>query len=489
MAGAPRLGGATLDLLPPDVRRPGWLRSVPRVRTVHIGVGAFHRCHQAEVMEDLLEAGHDAALVAINLRPPRLGALLAPQDGFYTRTLREGDDAETRLVGAIRGVVDAEENPGGALDWLSTPEVTTVTMTVTEKGYCHVPATGALDLAHPDVRADLDGDLAAPRSLPGFLLAALRARRAEGAGPLNLVSCDNVAGNGRVLGAVVRGMAEAAAPDLLPWIEDHVAFPTTVVDRIVPATSPDDLRWLEERTGLRDEAAVFGEPFRQWVVEDDLRAPRPPWEEAGVEIVRDAEPYIAIKMRVLNGAQTMLSLMGALAGHEFSWQAATDPRLRDFVRRTLAEETLPHLPPVPGLDGPAYLDTSLRRIANPAIRHRCQQIATDSSQKIVPRLLAPLRACRAAGRPAPGLEAGVAAWLAYVAAEGPAFGGRWTVDDPVMARLRPLAGDIDGLATRLLGQEDVFGADLARDGALRARVSSVARRLIEGDMARALAGD
>jgi fructuronate reductase len=301
------------------------------------------------------------------------------------------------------------------------------------------------------------------------------------------VSCDNVAGNGRVLEAVVRGMAEAAAPDLLPWIDDHVAFPTTVVDRIVPATSAEDLLWIEERIGLRDEAAVFGEPFRQWVIEDSFRADRPAWEEAGANIVRDATPHVAIKMRVLNGAQTMLSLLGALVGHEFSWQAAADPVLRGFVRRALAEETLPHLPPAPDLAGQAYLDTSLQRIANPAIRHRCHQIATDTSQKIRPRLLDPIRARRAAGLPAVGLEAGVAAWLAYVAASQAGSGARWTVDDPVMSRLLPLPDDINGLATKLLGQEDVFGTDLARDEGFRARVTTCARALLAGDMARALA--
>ncbi len=487
MAGAPRLSGAMLDRLPGYVRRPSWLRAVPRVRTIHVGAGAFHRCHQADITEDLLEAGHDAALVAINLRPPRLGHLLAPQDGFYTRTLRDGQAVETRLIGAIRGVVDAETNLGGALDWLTTSEVTTVTMTITEKGYGHVPATGVLDLSQPDVRADLESALRAPRSLPGFLVAALRSRKAEGGGAINFVSCDNVAGNGRVLEAVVRGMAEAAAPDLLPWIDDHVAFPTTVVDRIVPATSAEDLLWIEERIGLRDEAAVFGEPFRQWVIEDSFRADRPAWEEAGANIVRDATPHVAIKMRVLNGAQTMLSLLGALVGHEFSWQAAADPVLRGFVRRALAEETLPHLPPAPDLAGQAYLDTSLQRIANPAIRHRCHQIATDTSQKIRPRLLDPIRTRRAAGLPAVGLEAGVAAWLAYVAASQAGSGARWTVDDPVMSRLLPLPDDINGLATKLLGQEDVFGTDLARDEGFRARVTTCARALLAGDMARALA--
>lgn len=486
--GAARLGGGTLDLLPPEVRRPGWLRGATRVRGVHIGIGAFHRAHQAEYMEDLLEAGWDGALVGINLRPPALSRLLAPQDGFYTRTLRDGDAAETRLIGAVRGVVDAWDNPVGAADWLANPEVTTVTLTVTEKGYCHVPSTGLLDHDHPDIRADLAQGLEAARSLPGFLLGALRIRQREVGGPIDLVSCDNVAGNGRVLRAVVTGLAEAAAPDLLPWIEDQVGFPSTVVDRIVPATSAADLDALEARLGLRDEAAVFGEPYRQWVIEDAFRAERPAWEAAGAEIVADVAAHVAIKMRVLNGAQTMLSLLGPLRGHEFSFQAATDPVLRDFVRGTLARETLPHLPPAQGLEPAAYLGTSLARVANSAIRHRCHQIATDTSQKIRPRLLEPLRARRAAGLPAPGLETGVAAWLAYVAASAPEFGGRWTVDDPVMARLLPLPGDIDGLATRLLGREDVFGTDLAQDDGFRARVANRARELIGGDVARALAG-
>ncbi|WP_210529026.1 mannitol dehydrogenase family protein [Rubellimicrobium arenae] len=486
-SGLPRLGGATLDRLPAGVRRPDWMRGATRIRTVHIGAGAFHRGHQADYAEDLLQGGWDAALVGINLKPPALRDLLGPQDGFYTRTLREGDGAETRLMGAIRGVVDAEANPGGALDWLSTPEVTTVTITVTEKGYCHVPATGALDMGHPDIQADLRGDLDRPRSLPGFLVAALRARRDEGGGPINLVSCDNLPGNGRILAGVVREMADATAPDLLPWIEDNLACPSTVVDRIVPALTPEDRDWLDRRLGLRDEAAVLAEPFRQWVIEDSFRAERPQWEAVGAQIVSDLSPQEALKMRVLNAAQTLLSLLGALAGHDFSHQAVRNPVLLGYVHGTILREVLPHLPDAVGGSSKDYLDQSLRRIGNTAIRHRCHQIATDTSRKIRQRLLDPLRARRAGGQPGPGLEAGVAAWVAYLAAGLPAHRDRWEPDDPVWARLAG-SRNVDDLAQALLSSEDIFGSDLSRDEALRGRITARARGLLDGEFARVLGG-
>ena len=475
----PRLSSRAL---PAGVRRPSWDRAATPVRTAHLGVGAFHRCHGAEFLEDALEAGEDAGgIVGINLRPPALRDLLAPQDGLYLRTLRDAAGEESRVVGAILRVADAGADPEEALRWLASPGVTTATLTVTEKGYCHVPATGEPDWSNPDLIADARGGT---RSAPGLLLAALRRRRESGAGAINLVSCDNVAGNGGVLRAVVRGLAAEADPGMLPWLDDHVAFPDTVVDRIVPAVDPADLDALARRIGVRDEAAVWGEPFRQWVIADDFRAPRPPWEAAGAEVVADPFPFEAAKMRLLNAAQTMLSLLGALFGHRLSWEAAADPALAAFARGTLGRETVPHLPPG-GPEGRAYLGLSLARVGNRAVRHPCHQIATDTSRKLRQRVLDPLRERRRRDLPAPGLETAIGAWVAYLAAEAPAHGARWTVSDPVTEASRPLlarrGGDVEGFARDVLGIEAVLGADLGRDGALAARVGRAARRLLAGD--------
>ncbi len=483
---SPRLCAATLPRLPDGIGRPLYARAGLAAATGHIGAGAFHRCHQAEYLDDLLNTGAAAGgIVAVNLRPPLLGDLLAPQDGLYTRTLCEGGSRDHRVIGSILAVHDAARDAPGAVAALAAAAVTTITMTVTEKGYCHIPATGDLDHDHADVRADLGAPRDAPRSLPGFLFAVLRARAASGsgAGAVNLVSCDNIASNGQVLRAVLRGFAAAADPSFLPWIDDHAAFPATMVDRIVPATTPEDIAAATAATGLRDAAPVSGERFRQWVIEDAMRAPRPAWEMAGADIVRDAAPYELTKMRVLNGAQTLCALYGALAGHEFTWQAAADPAISASVGATLRAETLPHLPDAPGIDAASYLAQSFARIGNTAIRHRCHQIATDTSQKINQRLLAPIRARRAAGLPHSGLTRGVAAWIALLARSGRAFGARWPVSDPVMGRVTPMlekAGrDLSAIVAGVIGMEDVFGTELARDAGFRAAVARALTDLME----------
>ncbi|MGQ0566334.1 MAG: mannitol dehydrogenase family protein [Gemmobacter sp.] len=471
----PVLTPATLARLPAAVARPGYDRAALPVRVAHVGVGAFHRAHQAEYLDDLIAGGHwRGAEVGLNLRQPVLGETLGPQGGLYSRTLAEGDRTGVRVLGAITAWADGA---GGAA-WLADPAVTVVTLTVTEKGYCHIPATGALDEGHPGVLADLAGG--EPVTVPGFLLRGLAARRAAGAGPLALVSCDNIAGNGQVLRAVVRGMAGAMRPDLMGWIDDHVTFPSTMVDRIVPATTPDDVVTAAARLGLRDACPVRCEAFRQWVIEDDFRSDRPPWEAAGAEIVADMAAHEAVKMRVLNAAQTMLALLGALRGHAFTHEAVADAGLRAFIEATLRDETLPHLPQAAGMAPVPYLAQAMVRIGNRAIHHRCHQIATDTSQKIRQRILDPLRARRAAGLAAPGLETGLAAWLAYLRA------GRWDVADPVAAEvegvMRRAGGGMGPFVAGVMGLRAIFGDDLGRDSALVGRVAGkVALLLAQGE--------
>jgi len=478
-----RLSPARLSQLPAGVARPTYDRTTLPVGVAHLGVGAFHRCHQAEYLDDLLQAGAAAAgMVGINLYPPALTAQLGPQGGLYSRTLTDDADHETRVIGAILRVIDAPAQITAALAALADPQVTTVTLTVTEKGYCHIPATGALDHSHPGVIADLAGG-AMPQTIPGLLARALAARAAAGAGPgagsVNLISCDNIPANGAILARVVRAMA---LPALQGWIDDNVAFPATMVDRIVPATTPAARDALALALGCRDEGAVFGEPFRQWVITDDFRAPRPAWEQAGAQIATDVEPYEHIKMRLLNAAQTMTALLGALAGHQFTHQAIRDPAIRGAVTRALRSETIPHLPSVPGMEPAAYLARSLSRIENRAIHHECRQIATDTSQKIRQRLLEPIRARRAAGLAHDGLTGGVAAWIAWLACSGPAFAARWPVSDPVAGRVAGVLArrgrDLRGIAADVLGFADVFGDDLARDDGFAARVAVRAERLI-----------
>jgi fructuronate reductase len=484
-----RLNADSLSLAPEYVRRPGYDRATTRIGFAHIGVGAFHRCHQAEYTEDALEAGaDDRAEIGINIRPPSIGEQLTPQDGFYTRMLVEGDKAEARAVGSIGRVLDADREPEKAVAALADPGIDVVTMTVTEKGYCHVPASGVLDWDRPEIVGDLKR-ASRRQSLPGFLAEMLSKRMAAKA-PVTLISCDNIPGNGHILRNVVASFSEAADKPLAAWIADNVRFPSTMVDRIVPATRPEDLKRVEELAGYRDEGVVVGEPFRQWVIEDDFNRPRPRWDVAGAEFVKDVEPYEFIKMRVLNACQTALSYLGALSGLGTTCDDVNDPSLKDFAERMILDETAAVLPDVPSMQVGPYLKLTLSRLANPAIRHSNHQIATDGSQKINQRILQPLRDRMARGLPSPLLETAISGWVAYLAKSQPGFGAAWAANDQIMPFVADIArqssGDIGAFTKLFVGNRAIFGDRLAEDAGFIGRVGSTARALLGEGVAKAL---
>ncbi len=482
-----RLNQETLALAPASVRRPGYDREKTRIGFAHIGVGAFHRCHQAEYTEDALEAGaDDRAEIGINIRPPSIEAQLAPQDGLYTRLLVEGDKAEARVIGSIRRVLDADREPGTAIAALADPGIEIVTMTVTEKGYCHIPASGAIDWERPEIADDLKR-ASGRQSLPGLLVEMLSKRMVANA-PVTLISCDNIPGNGHILRNVVSSFAEAADKPLASWLSDNVRFPSTMVDRIVPATRPEDLERVEQMAGYRDEGVVVGEPFRQWVIEDDFNRPRPHWDVAGAEFVGDVEPYEFIKMRVLNACQTALSYLGALSGLGTTCDDVHDPLLRDFARRMILSESAAVLPDVPSMKVGPYLDLTISRLANPAIRHSNHQIATDGSQKINQRILQPLRDRMAKGFSSPLLETAVAGWVAYLAKSQAAFGASWQAHDQIMPFVADIAkqssGDIDAFTALFVGNRAIFGDALANDAAFTRRVATSARSILAEGVAK-----
>lgn len=411
-----RLGLASLDDLPPGIRRPGYDPAVLTPGIVHLGLGAFSRCHLTEYTEDALEHAFGPwGIRAINLRPPALEPMLDPQDRLYIRELRDGPDRNRRVIGAISDVMTVRDNKmlARALSRLVDPAIRVVTMTVTEKGYCHVPATGMLDFDHPDIRHDI-ADPANPVSLPGFVVAAIRLARAAGQTPPAFLSCDNVPGNGSTLRRCVLAFARAsgfADPD---FIEDQVAFPDTMVDRIVPATTANDVADLQAETGIEDQALVVGEPFRMWVIGADTRMTLPPWDSAGAIITPDVVAYEVIKMRVLNGMQTGLVHLAHMAGHATTAGMMADPLFLSFARRTMRDEVRPSLPRAEGIDHDEYIAQSIARLENTALQHTTAQIATDGSRKIRQRLLEALRDALADGRTAPGLEIEVAGWIEHI---------------------------------------------------------------------------
>ncbi|RVD61052.1 mannitol dehydrogenase family protein [Mesorhizobium sp. M2D.F.Ca.ET.185.01.1.1] len=474
-----------LGRLPSEVRKPAYDRAALKPGIAHIGVGAFHRCHQAEYTDDLLAKDFDRwGLVGINIRPPLLADMLGRQDSLYTRLIRQNDEVEARIIGSIVGVVDSQESAAPALDVLAFPDIEMVTMTVTEKGYCHIPSSGALDLDHPDIVHDL-ANPEAPRSVPGILARALELRMVSHGRPVTLLSCDNIPTNGTILSNVVRAFAERRGRKLADWIDANVAFPSAMVDRIAPATTGADIDTVEQRFGYRDAAVVVSERFRQWVIENRFAGRVPRWELVGASFVDDVTPFEHLKMRVLNGAQTTLSYLGVLGGFEHTSDAIANPLLADFVRRMLTEETLPTLMPVPGITPAAYVEQCLSRLANTAIRHRNHQIATDGSQKIVQRLLNPIRDRLAKGGSIELLAVPVGGWMAYLIKASTRFGRAWQVSDPFAEKIAAIADRIGSnsklLADAILAIDAIFEPSLAANATFRAHIVANLDGLLSND--------
>jgi fructuronate reductase len=466
-----RLGPPGLGALPGDIRRPGYDRARLRPGILHLGAGAFHRCHQAEWTDDALEAEFgDWGIVDVNLRPPDLEALHGGQDGLFCRELRDTGGRDRRLIGAVIDTLTADDASSldSALELAARPSIRVITMTVTEKGYCHVPATGELDAQHPDIVHDI-AHPEAPASVPGFVLRALALRRERGVPWPAILSCDNVPDNGATLRRCVLGLARLTDPGLADAVERDGRFLNTMVDRIVPATREADRDAFATATGVRDEALVVGEPFRMWVIEDPYGSILPRWDLAGAMVVRNVHPFELLKMRVLNGIQTNVSALGLIGGFAFMSDVMGNQLFRDFARRTIEREVLPGLPAVPGIALPAYLEQSIGRLQNPELRHSTAQIVTDGSQKIRQRLIEPIRACAKLGIEPRGLIAGLAAWMQ--ASTGADLGGNaHDASDPLYPRTLAVArragGDARTLVLGLLAIREIFGDDLASNGAL-----------------------
>ncbi|MCF3964517.1 mannitol dehydrogenase family protein, partial [Streptomyces fuscigenes] len=465
MSAVTRLSAAALPALPAAARPAGRPGGRPP-RIVHLGLGAFHRAHQALYTE---AAGEDWGIAGVAQRSRGVLDALRAQDHLYSVTFRDAGSPSTRVVGALSETLHATQDAPRLRGLLSAAATAVVTATVTEKGYRRKPG-GGLDLADPLVRGDLaaDPDRGAHTTPVGQLAAGLRARlRASGA-PLTVVCCDNMAGNGPVLAGLVAEFAAATAwPErdaLLEWIDaGAVAFPATVVDRIVPATTGADLAAAAHALGVRDEAAVTCEPYAQWVLEDRFAGARPRWEAGGARFVADVAPHQLTKLRLLNGAHSLLAHLGLRAGCRTVAEVLATDWGEEAVRGYCAE-VLPTLPAAPGLDPEAYVDGLVTRFRNPAVRHRLDQIAADSSLKIPERWLVPLRELRAGGRDTPRLAAALAVWAASTRDGVP-------YDDPGAARLcgawssRSPADAVRELLA-LLG-----ASDLAADGALVAGIT------------------
>ncbi|WP_298585714.1 mannitol dehydrogenase family protein [uncultured Kocuria sp.] len=454
---------------------PGYDRSAVRVGIVHVGVGGFHRAHQAMYLDRLMNEGQalDWGICGMGVLPGdvRMRDALASQDHYYTLVVKHSDGStDARVIGSIVDFVHAPDDPEAAVERLADPAVRIVSLTITEGGYNFNQATGAFDPAHPDVAHDLAaaalgrGESAAgPRSVFGLVVEALDRRRARGTAPFTVMSCDNIQGNGDVARRQFTAYASLRDPELGAWVESNVPFPNSMVDRITPVTAEEDRQHLAETYGVLDQWPVVCEPFTQWVLEDHFvggAAGRPPFEEVGVQLVADVEPYELMKLRLLNASHQALCYPGFLAGYRYAHEVCSDPLFVAYLLAYMDREATPTLQPVPGIDLEAYKATLIERFANPAVRDTLARLCAESSDRIPKWLVPVIQENLAAGRPVDFSATIVASWARY--AEGADEQGApiEVVDqrrDQVMAAA---AGHLAGDPLAFVRNPDLFG-DLA----------------------------
>jgi fructuronate reductase len=456
------LSQAALANLPREILRPAYDRNAIDMGVVHFGPGAFHRAHQAWFFERLL--GHDRrwGISAVSLRSTDVRDALAPQDHLYTIAIRD-EAISYQVIGAIRELLVAPENPEAVLARLTAPTTRLVTLTVTEKGYC-LAADGSLDLAHPDIQRDLKNPHA-PASVVGFLTEGLRRRRDSNLPPFTVISCDNLVDNGARLARATAQFARSTNDGgLASWIEGEVRFPRTMVDSITPATTDALKASVAIALGVRDHWPVQREAFVQWVIEDVFRHEVPDWQRAGITLTTDVAGYDRAKLRLLNGAHSTLAYVGSLAGYITVADAMKDDELSTFVQTLMLEDIVPTLTPPWGFDLRAYVAAILKRFRNPNMHHELAQIAWDGSQKLPFRILGTIRDALAAGRRIDRLCVPLAAWMQFVR-QAALRGER--VKDPLAAQLFDIGRACEGRGAtdtqRFLTLESVFPAELRAD--------------------------
>jgi len=418
MSGQPLpLSTGTLPRLSAGLAVPSYDRSALQVGIVHLGVGGFHRAHQAMYLDRLMGEGkaHEWAVCGVGVLPADSGMrdALQAQDGLYTLVEKHADGTyDARVVGSLVEYLFAPDDPERVVERMTDPRVRIVSLTVTEGGYAVNPVTGVFLADSPDVRADLERG-AVPRTSFGLVVEALARRRARGLPPFTVMSCDNIPGNGHVARLSFSSFARLRDPDLGAWIEREVAFPNSMVDRITPGTTEEDRAEVQRRFGVADRWPVVCEPFAQWVLEDAFPGGRPPWEDVGVQVVTDVEPYELMKLRLLNCGHQTLGYLGYLAGHRLVHEAAQDPLFADAALGYMQREGAPTLPPVPGMDLDAYQRQLIERFGNPQVRDTLARLCAQGTDRILTWLLPVVRHALAHDGELRLSATVVAAWARY----------------------------------------------------------------------------
>ncbi len=452
-----------------------------KVGIVHLGFGAFHRAHQALITDAVLkEIGGDWKIVGVTWSAVGLQQDLMAQDGLYSVGVGYNDQLDINIVGSIETVLTASQTEL-VLGYMCDPAVKVVSLTVTEKGYCHNPATGDLDLSHPLIQHDLE-NIEQPKSAIGFLISAIRYRYLNGIPPFTPMSCDNLPENGHVLEKVVLQFAERLDEELFYWIKDNIRFPCTMVDRIVPRTTESDIERIEKALGLEDKACVMTEPFLQWVIEDKFVNERPEWEKtsiANVQVTGDVVPFEEMKLRLLNGTHSTMAYLGYLSGYQTVAETIQDPNFKMFVRYLMDIEITPSIK-IEGIDLNEYKTQLIQRYENTALQHRTWQIAMDGTQKIPQRFLQTIRYSLENDISIEGLCLALAGWMRYVSGVDEQR-QQIDVQDPLKEQLAQVwqqaGSDLEKVVDGFLSLQSVFDKELASNPKFKATLQSALEKL------------
>jgi mannitol 2-dehydrogenase len=455
-----KLSAAALGALPKGIAAPAYKRSDLQAGILHIGVGNFHRAHQAVYLDELFNKGlsRDFALVGAGVRASdaAMRDALKGQDWLTTVVEQEAHASGARVTGSMVDFLTPGDT-AAVLAALANPQIRIVSLTITEGGYYISPATQRFDPAHPDIAADAR-NFAAPKTAFGLIAAALKQRRDSGGKPFTVMSCDNIPGNGHVTENAVAGLAELVDPALAQWIRANVAFPNAMVDRITPATSERERSLLLRDWGLEDAWPVFCEEFKQWVIEDHFSAGRPALEEVGVTFTEDVGPYEWMKIRILNGGHAAIAYPAALLDIHFVHEAMEDTQIAAFLEKLTKTEIMPTVPPPPGVDLEDYRLLIARRFANPKIGDTISRLCLDGSNRQPKFILPPARDRLAAGQSAAGLTLVSALWCRY--AYGVSESGKTIApNDESWDRLQAHARRAKDDPKAYLEMTDIFGAN------------------------------
>ena len=484
-----KLNQQNLNRLATEVQLPGYDLGATRQGIAHIGVGGFHRAHQAYYTDALMNNGEalDWAICGVGLRPEDRRARddLREQDYLFTLfELGDSDDTEVRVIGAIRDMLLAEDGARTLIDKLAEPQIRIVSLTITEGGYCIDDSNGEFMAHLPQIQHDL-AQPEAPGTVFGFLCAALAKRRAAGVPAFTVMSCDNLPHNGAVARKALLAFAALRDPQLRDWIDQNVSFPNAMVDRITPMTSTAHRLQLADKHGVDDAWPVVCEPFVQWVLEDKFVNGRPAWEKVGVQFTDDVSPYEEMKIKLLNGSHLALTYLGFLKGYRFVHETMNDPLFVRYMRAYMDLDVTPQLAPVPGIDLSEYKDTLVARFSNQAIADQLERVCSDGSSKFPKFTVPTINRLIADGRETKRAALVVAAWALYLKGVDE-NGDTYSIPDPRATFCQGLVADDELITERLLGVEEIFGTAIPKSAEFVAAFEWCCQSLREVGVSRTL---